>query len=68
MTTFEKLSQSYSGIDLQSLSEKSHEELLTILLQIIQTGILENDNPKSYGCVFEITTDELADILRGREV
>jgi len=60
MTTFEKLSQSYSGIDLQSLSEKSHEQLLTMLIKIIQSGDITERSSD-----FLIKIYDLAYILKG---
>jgi hypothetical protein len=68
MTTFEKLSANYSEITLQNLSIKSPEELLTMLLKIIQNGYLCDVTKQNYGKFFEISTDTLADILRGREI
>jgi hypothetical protein len=71
MTTFEKLSANYSEITLQNLSEKSHEELLTMLLKIIQTGkIFESpmNTETMWQKIFGISVPDIADILRGREI
>ena len=68
MTTFEKLSEKYSEITLQNLSEKSHEELLTMLLKIIQSGEVTGNFLLAGNSEFNIPSDILADILRGREI
>ena len=71
MTTFEKLSANYSEITLQNLSEKSHEELLTMLLKIIQAGkIFESpmNTETMWQKIFGISVPDIADILRGREI